>query len=234
MKLIDTHIHVANLSAKELKSLIQNDKIAKFICVSSISSDWPKIASLYEEYPDKIVPAFGLHPWYLADAPDGWDKELEQYLIKYPSALVGEIGLDRHKNPNEEPQFSAFRIQLKLAQNHRRAVLIHNVKSQDWLEHFWADMPPKFVIHSYSGKADFLKRIVSKGGYISFSPSILKGGKEDVINAVPADKLLIESDAPFQGAVDSTVLLCDELSIIRKEDVSEITRNNALEIIKGG
>ena len=115
-------------------------------------------------------------------------------------ALIGECGLDGVKNPDDEPQNSVFCQHILLAEELKRPLIIHAVRAQEWLENYWDMLPAKFVFHSYNGKREVLKKILKAGGYVSFSASILRNAdKEELVNMVPADKLLLETDGPYQG-----------------------------------
>ena len=56
-------------------------------------ADWPRVIAVLESHPG-IHPAFGLHPWFIADRSPEWLETLEALLVKYPLASVGEIGID--------------------------------------------------------------------------------------------------------------------------------------------
>jgi hypothetical protein len=54
--------------------------------------DWDATLE-YASRSDSILPALGVHPWYVESLPSDWLEELERLLLLHPSALVGEIGL---------------------------------------------------------------------------------------------------------------------------------------------
>jgi TatD DNase family protein len=150
---------------------------------------------------------------------------LEGLLIQFPKAIVGEIGLDGIKDKEKEPQASAFKIQIELAKKYNRPVLIHAVKCQDWLEDFWSILPKKFVFHSFQGKKELLKKIISYGGYVSFSPSILKYDRDDVILSVPNDKVLVETDAPYQGKMEDLDAVIERVTTVKGISSDDIYKN---------
>lgn len=227
MQFMDTHIHLQDFKATNATNIInEGAKLAidSFICASIIEDDWALIADLYEQYPHNIIPAFGLHPWYTNEAKRGWEERLSVFLQKYPTALLGEVGLDRHYDKNTEPQNSFFATQLRLSQTFARPLLIHAVHCNDWFEQYWDKLPPKFVFHSYNGRKEFLQRIIAHDGYVSFSPSILKNrDKVEVIKTVPANRLLLETDAPYQGEIIDIPNLCKEIASVRGVDVSALS-----------
>lgn len=103
MQFMDTHIHLQDYNANNTTEIIRAAEMAgvnRFICVSATEDEWPGVLELAAAYPGIIVPALGLHPWYLEQTEDGWEKRLEESLKQNPQALVGECGFDRLKNPD--------------------------------------------------------------------------------------------------------------------------------------
>lgn len=246
MKFIDTHIHLQDFKTRCATDIISAGKkagVEKFVCASIIREDWAKISALYKEFPENIVPAFGLHPWYVNKTGWGWEAELEKMLAEYPKALVGETGLDRLHFPDKEPQNEIFLKQIELAKKYKRPLLIHAVKCQEWLENYWAILPEKFVFHSYNGKSELLKKIVARNGYVSFSASILKNrDKEKILKAVPPERILLETDGPYQSFYpgqesfpDFIPELAEEIARIRGEDMelfADRVYQNSLEFVQ--
>lgn len=248
MKFIDTHVHLQDYKARFATDIIRGALAAgvdKMVCAAVLQQDWDKVSRFYKQFPANIVPAFGLHPWYVGEAKADWRVRLEEFLIRFPNGLVGECGLDRLKNPDDEPQNSIFRQHIEIAREYQRPLIVHAVKSQDWLENYWHLMPEKFVFHSYNGKLEMLKKIISRGGYVSFSAGILRGsGKEEVIKFVPIERLLLESDGPYQslnpqieGEPRFLPELAAEICRIRGEEPEEFAAcvyQNSLEFINVG
>lgn len=243
MKFIDTHLHLQDYKQKCATDIVSSARragVEKLVCAAVVEKDWGKIAALTENYPGEIIPAFGLHPWYVNVAEDGWEQRLAQYLERFPQALIGETGLDYFRDKNSEPQNRFFKQHIDLAKQFRRPLIIHAVRAQGALSNYWRSLPPKFVLHSYNGKTELLKQAVKFGGYISFSPSILrKTDAADVIRAVPVERLLLETDGPFAGAEelapDYIPQLFNQLAVLcggDSEALSARIYQNSLEFIK--
>lgn len=205
MHFIDTHLHLQDYKQKCATDIITSFSSLggeKLICVAAIEEDWGKIDMLSLQFPKVIIPAFGLHPWYVDKMQPDWEKRLAILLKRYPHALIGETGLDRLHNKESELQNVVFQKQVELAKTFRRPLIIHAVKAQDWLQGYWKELPAKFVFHSYNGRVEMLSKILQSGGYVSFSASILKNRDfVEVVKTVPVDKLLVETDGPYQSPV---------------------------------
>lgn len=201
MNFIDTHIHLQDYKSKSAPQIIAEAAalgIEKFICAGTCEQDWKTVAALAEQFPAAVIPAFGLHPWFIKEVSHDWSTRLQTYLERFPDALLGETGLDRLKFPSLEPQLSIFKTQIDLARSLNRALIVHAVKADMWLQNLWAEMPPRFVMHSFSGSPELMNQALKAGAYISFSNSVLRSKYRDILfQEVPADKLLFETDGPY-------------------------------------
>lgn len=242
MKFIDTHLHLQDYKTKFATDIIAEAVSAGvecMVCAAVTEKDWEKIASLTESNPENIIPAFGIHPWMSGMVADGWEKRLSGFLERFPQALVGESGLDKLKVPEDEPQSVVFKKQAELAVQYRRPLIIHAVRAQSLLERYWSVLPPKFVLHSYNGKPELLKQAVDRGGYISFSPSIMNNpAKEKIVKSVPVERVLIETDAPGKNEMSVARKIPDLAASLAKlsgrnfEEFSRQVYQNSMEFIK--
>ncbi len=209
MQFIDTHIHLQDDKSNNATDIINGavqQGCRKMICVSAVEEDWLKIIQILEKEGDKIVPAFGIHPWYVTDTTGGWQTRLQDILRHYPQALIGECGLDGLK-PNSELQKSVFREQIDMACQYQRPMVIHAVKAVSLMDGLWQKLPEKFVFHSFNGKKEFLQMIIQAGGYVGIGGSLLKTPKaKELLPLIPADKMLFETDAPFQAKDSGQIL----------------------------
>ena len=247
MDFIDSHIHLQDYKQNCATDIIASALKAgakRLVCASVLANDWDKVAAFYHKYPDIIVPAFGLHPWYLDKQEGEWEERLEQKLKDFPQALVGESGIDAFRHKEKEPQLTTFKKHIALAKKYNRPLIIHAVKASEWLNECWNIMPQKFVLHSFNARLDLLNKSLSRGGYISFSASILRNrDKESIIRTIPSDKLLIETDGPYQAveqnkesnpATDIPWLI-EKLAEIRQETSNYLSMQiykNSLEFIR--
>lgn len=219
MKLTDAHCHLQDYPAAETEELIAGLRargFAKLVCASTTEQSWQSVAELAQKYQNEIVPAFGLHPWYLNTVSKEWKKGLEAYLKAFPTAWVGECGLDFLKVPATGQQ-EVFERQIALAKEFSRPLAVHALKAEAQLSTLLPKLPERTMLHSFGGSLPFLDKAVNAGVYISLSAAVLrrKNGVE-IIKAVPLDRLLTETDAPYLSTYDDFENLLAEIAKIKE------------------
>lgn len=178
--------------------------------------DWPEVAALARAH-NVVRPSFGLHPWDAGNASPKWRDTLLRTLDATPGAAVGEIGLDRwilesarpddprlaglRRAPLEE-QRDIFRWQLTLATERNLPTSIHCLEAWGALREDLRGTPRPargFLLHAYGGSADLAREFAGLGAYFSFNGYFLEprhAAKRAVFAALPADRILVETDAP--------------------------------------
>lgn len=239
MQFIDTHIHLQDYKSNNATNIITSaihKGCDKMLCVSSHPSDWAQISQLSKEYSQYIIPAFGIHPWYVKTAPSDWKDMLCEYVQKFPNSLIGECGVDGLKS-DIELQKQMFLEHIKIAQEHNKPLIIHSVKAVSLMDEFWSKLSQKFVIHAFNGKKEFLNQVIKHGGYIGVGAGLLKTNKAyDILPLIPKDKLLLETDAPYQAQYPWDIIShAQQIATILNESIDSIlqqTYANSLEFIK--
>ena len=185
---------VVEISAAGIKSMVVN---------ASSQEDWQDVLELARSH-QWIVPAFGLHPWYLESATPKWRTNLEDLLDAIPST-IGEIGLDRRKRGLDfEKQLEFFRIQLGIAGERDLSTSIHCIDA--WgalLSALTTSKIPErgFLLHSYGGSIELIPSLTKLGAFFSFPGSYLnetKIAKLATFKHIALERILIETDAPDQ------------------------------------
>ena len=159
-----------------------------------------RAVALAAEFP-AVRAAVGLHPWFVTESDDlSWLPPL----LEEPQVIaIGEIGLDgaiEHDDP--EQQEAVFRAQLALAAEHELLVLVHCRRRWDRLLPCLRETPVRGIMHAFSGSRETMRELLALGFYISFSGSVTRPHAKRVRQAaaaVPADRLLAETDAPAIG-----------------------------------
>lgn len=239
MQYIDSHLHLQDYklnNAPQFIAQMRHSSVLGAICPATDESNWEKVIGLACQYPDFVVPALGLHPWYINQASATWNIKLEKILRQNPKCLIGECGLDRLKNTNPEPQKQIFATHIDIAIMLNRSLIVHAVKSDEWLQDFWSKLKDvKFVLHSFSGSVELLKQALNYGAYISFSPTITrKKIFSKIAQYVPTNRLMLESDGPYQGSTFDIANLTKIVAECKNIDIIELYEqvlNNTKEFI---
>ncbi len=206
MRLFDSHNHIQEERIYpflgEVVARARKAGVEKMAVKGCMEADWPRVCRIAAEY-DGMHPSFGLHPWFIAERSNSWDRVLEELLVQYPHAGVGEIGID-HKivERNDADQEAVFVSQLELAKRLKRPVSIHCRSAWGRLIELLDEvgpLPRGMLIHCFGGSAEVATELVKRGAYISFSGSITRPNNRKAgpaLMAVPDDRILIETDAP--------------------------------------
>lgn len=155
----------------------------------------------------KIYSAFGMHPQMpLLENADFLEKLLQEKKI----VAVGETGFDFFPEfrENEKRQEEAWRISVELAIRYNAAVVIHARKS---MHKIFADdkllrQARAVVFHSFMGSVREANAFLERGinAFFSFGKPLLQGKKSATacIHELPMERLLLETDAPWQTLKD--------------------------------
>ena len=147
----------------------------------------------------------GLHPWWIADGMCGEDDVAAFERLAPDERFIGEVGLDFGgvRVAAREAQLAAFDRVAAACSGGGKVLSIHAVKAAgealDVLERRGALAGNACIFHWFSGTSDELQRAVRAGCFFSINPRMLasKRGRA-YAQAVPAERLLLETDAPSQ------------------------------------
>lgn len=217
---VDSHIHLQDYKTQDVKNVVTNasqNGVTHFINPSAHPEDWSAIVALAAEYPE-VTPAFGIHPWYIADAPQNWAQKLTDLLRQNPRAWVGECGIDRLKNPNILPQINILQTHIDLAQQFNRPLIIHSVKADSEMAALFSALPQRTIFHSFTGSAEWGKAIQKRGFFIGLNFSILrKNNAAEILRALNPAQILLETDGPYQNFERNTETLPQNLPILAQK-----------------
>ena len=207
LRLYDAHNHLQDErlapGREAILETVQKEGVVRMVVNGSCEEDWPAVLALAQSCP-RVIPSFGYHPWYVKERTPDWREVLIRFLGQVPSA-VGEIGLDRWiKDYDLEQQEEVFIWQLRLAAERNLPVSIHCL--QAWgrlLELLRVEPRPRcgFVLHSFGGPQEMIAPLAELGAYFSLPGYFAherKAPQREAFRHVPAERLLIETDAPDQ------------------------------------
>ncbi len=117
---------------------------------------------------------------------------------------VGETGLDYFRTGEEgrEAQHASFRAHVVLAKELDKTLVIHDRDAHEDVLRVVDDVgaPARWVMHCFSGDADFARACLDRGAYLSFAGTVTFKNAEPLraaLRATPLDRILVETDAPF-------------------------------------
>ncbi len=226
MEFVDTHCHIHfpdyELDPEEVITSAKEAGVTRLMCVGCTLPD-SKLAVQMAARHDNIWASIGLHPHegseYVHD-----DIALQQFhnLASKPKVVaIGETGLDYYYNHStKEDQQKLLRFQLDMAQEHDLPVIFHLRGAKDDENGVYDDFFALYnqykglrgVVHSFSTNIRVLDKILEKGLYVGLNGIITFSKNADQLaaaKAVPLEKLLLETDAPFLTPVPYRGKICE-------------------------
>ena len=117
---------------------------------------------------------------------------------------VGETGLDHFRTGEDgrEAQEESFRRHIDLAKRLDKTLVIHDRDAHDDVLRVIDDetAPERWVMHCFSGDADFARACLDRGAYLSFAGTVTFKNAQplrDALALAPRDRVLVETDAPY-------------------------------------
>lgn len=212
MNLIDSHCHLdfANFTP-ERDAVIERARAAgvgRMVTISTRVDEFASICSLATTYPE-VYCTVGTHPDF-ATEESGVTADLLIELARHPKCVgIGEVGLDYHydKAPRDVAE-SVFRTHICAARQSELPVIVHSRDADEDMAAILRDEmgkgPFTGLLHCFTSSQALAVTALSLGFYISFSGVLTFKKAEslrEIARAVPLDRLLIETDAPFLAPV---------------------------------
>lgn len=250
-ELIDTHAHLFyDPFAADLPEVLARARaagVAGVIAVGTTAASSAACAELAGRF-EGVWATAGVHPnEILAEPPDARPRVAA--LLRAPRVVgVGETGLDRHwQDTPFDVQQAWFAWHLELGRATGLPVVIHSRDCE-------ADMrralravydqhgPIKGVMHSFVGSAEAAADYVAMGLHLSFAGMLTYKNVAElraVAAAVPAERLLVETDSPYLSPVPlrgkrnepahvrHTAEVLAQARGVAVEEVAELTTRNA-------
>jgi TatD DNase family protein len=200
---------------------------------------------LADRYPGICYPMMGLHPTSVKEDYREKLKSIENHLSEKSIIAIGETGMDLYWDRTfRHEQEEVFRIQIGWAKALKLPLVIHarnsfqeifDILDEEGIQGLHG------VFHSFTGSVEELEKALSYGfmiginGIVTFRNSNLG----EVAKAIPTNRLLLETDAPFLAPVpfrgkrnESSYLVeiaakIAEIHNLRIEEIGEVTSHNA-------
>ncbi|MBU2847470.1 MULTISPECIES: TatD family hydrolase [Acidithiobacillus] len=208
--LVDSHCHLdfddfdvdrAGILARAHVAGVQEMLIA-----AVVEAHWPRVQALTAEYPG-VWAAAGVHPNEPAAETPEWEHLLAALAVDKVVA-VGETGLDYFRSEGDLSwQRERFARHIAASKATGKPLIVHTrAAAADTIAMLRSEEAAAVggVIHCFTENWGFAKAAMDMGFYISFSGIVtFKKSVElqSVAKKMPADRLLVETDAPYLAPV---------------------------------
>lgn len=205
MPLVDSHCHLQDAKFEVDRPEVIRRSLDDLDWLVVIGDDLPTSRGAMALCQPRVYAAVGIHPYYASTVNDDSIEEIRGMARSKSVVALGEMGLDYFKY-NETPrdvQKRGFIRQLELAAELDLPVVIHNRDSDEDLasildEHCKA--LPGGVMHCFGSEPAYVERCLAWGFHISFAGNVTFPKAQplrDAAKAVPLDRILVETDAPY-------------------------------------
>jgi TatD DNase family protein len=209
MILFDTHCHLTNCRFDDDRAaVLERARTAgchRLLTVGTGCEDAEQALALTKAQPDLVMAAAGLDPFSCHQAGPSIDAaftRLEHLLAGGGFAAVGECGLEYHHQVCPHPiQADHLERHCDLARRLKLPLILHVREAhQDLIPLLRRHQGLSGVIHSFSGGAAEARAYLDLGWHLSFNGTLTYPRNQalrEAASLVPADRLLIETDAPY-------------------------------------
>jgi TatD DNase family protein len=250
----ESHAHyddeAFDIDREELLECLPDNNV-KYVVNAGVNISSSKAGIALTQKYNYIYAAVGVHPHDVENMTEDSIDELRDMCKENAKVIaVGEIGLDYYYDRDwADTQKYWFERQLELAREVDLPVIIHSREAaQECFDILKKSNLPKKragVIHCYSGSVEMAKQYVDMGFYIGVGGVLTFNNAKkaiEVVEALPLNKILIETDSPYLSPVpnrgkrnnsQNLVYICEKIAQIKQIDVNKvekITLENAREL----
>lgn len=192
------------------KPLVENELVVRNAFITA----YKKLAHI--SYPISC----GIHPWLISNNHQEQLKQLEFLLSNSPNIYaVGECGLDKLRGPSLELQLEVFKVQINLANQFNKPLILHLVKTYSDLLHISKTINVPFIVHGFKGNVIEAHQLINKGACLSFGPRLITDENlQESFTQLPIQQVYLETDTKpisihdvYQKAATLKNLPIDEL-----------------------
>jgi TatD DNase family protein len=212
MMLVDSHCHLDHQDFQgEVEAILARARqagVSTMLTIGTTLSGFPRVLEVAQRNED-VFCTVGVHP-HDAAAEQGVTVERILQLSRHPKVVgIGECGLDYYYNRSpQDIQINTFKTHIAAARESGLPLVVHTRDADDEmasiLEAEQGVGPFTGVLHCFSSGRALAETAVRLGFYISFSGTLTFKKSEalrDIAATLPAERLLIETDAPYLAPV---------------------------------
>lgn len=212
MRLVDSHCHLDFPEfSEEIEAVVGRAGAAgvgRLITISTRVAHGARLVALAERFPE-VYFTIGTHPHQAAEEAETDAAAIRAFAAHPKCVGIGEAGLDYHYN-YAPPDVAArvFRAQIGLARALGLPLVIHardaDADVAAILEEEMGKGTFKAVLHCFTASRALAQTGLALGLYVSFSGVLTfknAEGLREIAREIPADRILVETDAPFLAPV---------------------------------
>ena len=203
---MDAHMHFDLYENRDKVLEYIESKKSYTIAVTNL----PELFQRYDKkYADKkfVKIALGVHPELVAEYK--YQQVLFHQLVD-KTRFIGEVGLDfaGASDIEKNSQIAVFQNILSWCTNKEKILSVHSRAASKEVISILDGFNGKVILHWYSGRIMDLETALSRGYYLSVNHQMLESERgRNIVNKLPVDRILIESDAPFTKGMRSKYTL---------------------------
>lgn len=252
--MIDSHAHYDDEKfdpdREEILQKCVESGVTHIINAGSNIESSQKSTQLARKY-DFIYAAVGVHPHDASSCDENTLNTLVDFTKQPKVVAIGEIGLDYHYDFSpREVQKMWFSRQIALAVKMKLPIIIHDREAHsDILDILRAEKGYEAggVFHCFSGSKEMAREVLDLGFKIGIGGALtFKNARKplEVVNFVPLDMLLVETDCPYMapepyrgqrnwsGLIEIVLNKIAEIKGIDYKTAEKATSDNAIKLFK--
>ena len=210
--LIDSHCHLDYYTPTELPEVLRRAAdagVGEMVTIGTTLAQSERLPPMTEAFAN-LWCTIGVHPHHAADAPVPTPETLAD-MARHPRVIgIGESGLDYfYDKAPRVIQADNFRAHIRAARLANVPLCIHARDADEDIARILKEEKDgeggfDFLLHCFSSSRGLAAAALELGGFISFSGILTfpkSGELRDIAKDVPADRLLVETDAPYLAPV---------------------------------
>jgi TatD DNase family protein len=206
--LVDSHCHLDFPDfSDDLDGIVRRAReknIGRMVTISTRVRRLDGLLAITERFAD-VFCSVGTHPHHAHEELDISTADLVAHARHPKVVAIGEAGLDYHyDNSPRDAQEQGFRAHIAAARETGLPLVIHSREADADTARILEEETGKgafpAVLHCFTGGRDLAMRGVALGHYVSFTGILTFKNSQalrDIAAALPADRILIETDAPY-------------------------------------
>jgi TatD DNase family protein len=220
VRLIDSHCHLNYEGLVERQDEVlanaRSRGVRGFLNISTRQREWDDVISVADRNGD-VWATVGVHP-HEADAHPDLGAAALARAASHPRVIaIGECGLDYYYDKSDrQAQRDRFEAHIEAARQTGLPLVVHTRDAEEdtaeILDRAVKEQGVTGVLHCFTGSAELARKGLDLGFYVSLSGIVTFKNARDLQETakwLPADQMLVETDAPFLAPVPHRGQKCE-------------------------